>query len=73
MIHSKSEKPDEVLKFASILKKKKFKNIPLICVPSTYNKIYDYKLEKAGFNIVIYANHLMRSSIPSMEKVAKTY
>ena len=42
----------------------------MICVPSTYNKIYDYKLE-AGFNIVIYANHLMRSSIPSMEKVAK--
>ncbi len=72
MIHSKSEKPDEVLKFASIFRKnKKFKNIPLICVPSTYNKIYDYKLEKAGFNIVIYANHLMRSSIPSMEKVAK--
>ena len=72
MIHSKSEKPDDVLKFASIFRKnKKFKNIPLICVPSTYNKIYDYKLEKAGFNIVIYANHLMRSSIPSMEKVAK--
>ena len=72
MIHSKSKKPDEVLKFASLFRKnKKFKDIPLICVPSTYNKIHDSKLEKAGFNIVIYANHLMRSSIPSMEKVAR--
>jgi len=72
MIHSKSQKPDEVIKFAKKFRQKKiYNNIPLICVPSTYNKIYDYQLEKAGFNIVIYANHLMRSSIPSMENIAK--
>lgn len=71
MIHSKSKKPNEILNFAKEFRKnKKYDKIPLICVPSTYNQIYDYKLKKAGFNVVIYANHIMRSSIPSMEKTA---
>ena len=71
MIHSKSKKPNEVLNFAREFRKnKKYDKIPLICVPSTYNQIYDYMLKRAGFNVVIYANHLMRSSIPSMEKTA---
>ena len=73
MIHSKSKNPDEVIKFATKFRQiKEYKNIPLICVPSTYNKIYDYELQKVGFNIVIYANHLMRSAIPSMEKITKS-
>ncbi len=73
MIHSKSKNPIEVVEFAKRFRKnKKYKHIPLICVPSTYNQIYDHQLEKVGFNIVIYANHMMRSSIPSMEKIAKS-
>jgi len=30
------------------------------------------EFEKAGVNIVIYANHLIRSGIPAMKKVAET-
>jgi phosphoenolpyruvate phosphomutase len=72
MIHSKSKKPNEILQFAKKFRSiKKYKKIPLICVPSTYNQIYDYKLDKAGFDLVIYANHLMRSSFPAMEETAK--
>ncbi len=72
MIHSKSKSPDEVLIFAKKFRKiKEYDRIPLICVPSTYSQIHDYKLKKAGFNIVIYANHLMRSSVPAMEKISK--
>ena len=71
MIHSKSKEPGEILKFAKAFRKNKnYDQIPLICVPSTYNQIYDYKLKDAGFNIVIYANHLMRSSVPAMEKIS---
>ena len=71
MIHSKSNSPDEVLKFAKKLRNNmNYSKIPLICVPSTYSKIFDAKLKSAGFNIVIYANHLMRASIPSMEKIS---
>jgi phosphoenolpyruvate phosphomutase / 2-hydroxyethylphosphonate cytidylyltransferase len=72
MIHSKSKKPTEVLEFAKKFRSiKKYDKVPLICVPSSYNQINDYELDKAGFNVVIYANHLMRSSFPAMEKTAK--
>ena len=70
MIHSKSKKADEVIEFAKKIRKNN-KNIPLVCVPSTYNAIYEEELEKAGFNIVIYANHLMRSIVPAMESTIK--
>jgi phosphoenolpyruvate phosphomutase len=73
MIHSNSKSPKEIIQFAQKFRKiTSCKNIPLICVPSTYNKITDEELKKAGFNIVIYANHLMRASIMSMEQIAKS-
>jgi phosphoenolpyruvate mutase len=70
MIHSKSKRADEVIEFAKKIRKNN-KNIPLVCVPSTYNATYEKELEKAGFNIVIYANHLMRSIVPAMENTIK--
>jgi len=74
MIHSKSKTEDEIISFCK--KFKKFKKIvPLIVVPSTYNKIKEEKLQAMGVNIVIYANHLLRSSYPAMidtaEKILK--
>jgi len=68
MIHSKVKVGDEVLEFARRFKKK----VPLICVPTTYNNISDKELEKAGFNIIIHANHLLRASLLAMEQTAKT-
>jgi len=69
MIHSNDTKPDEVLDFA---KKFRIKNIdiPLIAVPSTYNTIYEDELIQAGFNVVIYANHLLRAAYPAMTEAA---
>ncbi len=74
MIHSKDENPNDILEFA-----KEYENMskllgfrkPLISVPTTYNMISAYDLEKYGFNIIIYANHLLRSSYKAMEKAAK--
>jgi phosphoenolpyruvate phosphomutase len=72
MIHSKLKDPKEIFEFAKKFKRiKNSKNIPLICIPSTYNMTYEKELRKAGFNIVIYANHLMRSIIPAMEDTVK--
>ena len=69
MIHSKSNSPKEIFSFS-----KKFKNkypkIPLVCVPSTYNQVKEKQLEDHGFNIVIYANHMLRAAYPAMRKVA---
>ncbi len=75
MIHSKSKQADEVLEFARRFKAfppELIKGKPLVCVPTTYNTITEDELAEAGFNIAIYANHLLRSAYKAMEETAKT-
>ncbi len=70
MIHSKSPAADEVLEFArrfSSVTSEVGRKVPLVCVPTTYNSVTGTSLEEAGFDIVIYANHLLRSSIKAMK------
>ena len=69
MIHSKNKDPKEVFKFAKRFKKK-YSEIPLVAVPSSYNSVKEKQLENTGFNIVIYANQMLRASYPAMRKVA---
>jgi phosphoenolpyruvate mutase len=71
MIHSKEKTPDEVLEFCKEYEKFELR-VPLIVVPTTYNQIYEKDLIKAGVNIVIYANHMLRSAYPAMVEVAKS-
>ena len=71
MIHSKSKDGDEILTFCEGYKKFK-KKVPLVVVPSTYNRVRENELIEAGVNIVIYANHLLRSSYPAMIDTAKS-
>lgn len=70
MIHSKEKTPKEILEFCKEYKKFEYK-VPLVVIPSTYNQITEKELIKAGVRIVIYANHLLRSAYPAMEKTAK--
>ena len=71
MIHSKEKTPDEVFAFCKEFNKFKHK-VPLIAVPTFYNKTFEKQLKEMGVNIVIYANHLLRSAYPSMLKTAET-
>ncbi len=71
MIHSKSKNPKEVTAFSKVFRKS-YKKIPLVSVPSSYNQISEKTLYENGFNIVIYANHMLRASYPAMQHVAKT-
>ena len=49
----------------------KFENkVPLVVVHSSYSSITEEELIEAGVNIVIYANHLLRSVYPAMKKTA---
>ena len=48
------------------------KKVPLIVVPTTYNKVTEKKLINIGVNVVIYANQLLRSSYPAMVNTAKS-
>lgn len=71
MIHSKEKDGKEIFKFLKELKKE-FKDIPVILVPTTYNQFTEEELNKKGANIIIHANHLLRSAYPAMVKTAKT-
>ena len=71
LIHSKEKTPKEIFSFSKIFKKSKFFK-PLVSVPSTYSKTTESMLIKNGFQIVIYANHLLRASYPAMEDAAKS-
>jgi len=69
MIHSKDKNPREVLAFAEKFKKN-YSKIPLVVVPSSFNTVKETQLIDCGFNIVIYANHMLRASYPAMKKTA---
>lgn len=69
MIHSRRSQPDEVYEFARIFRSE-FPHIPLVCVPTSYNQATEQELAAHGFNVVIYANHLMRAAYPAMKRVA---
>tara|TARA_B100000902_G_scaffold393482_1_gene447811 strand:+ start:1194 stop:2492 length:1299 start_codon:yes stop_codon:yes gene_type:complete len=69
MIHSKEKSGDDIKKFCKTFRKLN-KITPIVVVPSTYNHIKEEEFEKWGVNIVIYANHMLRSSYPAMQKVA---
>ena len=45
-------------------------HVPLICVPTSYAHLRFDVLETAGFNAVIYANHMLRSAYMAMRDVA---
>ena len=71
LIHSKENNPYQIFEFAKkFIKSKYFK--PMVAVPSSYSKTYEKDLIKNGFKIIIYANHMMRASYPSMVEVAKS-
>jgi phosphoenolpyruvate phosphomutase len=71
MIHSKEKNGDEIMEFCRRFKMLE-KRVPLVAVPSSYNHIYEMQLIDAGVNVVIYANHLLRSAYPAMVDVAKS-
>jgi phosphoenolpyruvate mutase len=70
MIHSKEEEPTEIFDFCDNYNKFD-KKVPLVAVPSSYNTVTEDILIQKGVNIVIYANHLLRSAYPAMITTAK--
>lgn len=71
LIHSKKNTPAEIFDFCRAYKK--FKNkVPLAVVPSTYSSVTESELAGAGVNVVIYANHQLRSAYPAMVKTAES-
>jgi len=71
MIHSKEESGDDILEFCKKFRAR-YRCIPLILVPTTYNSFTEKELSLWGATIIIYANHMLRASYPAMMKAAKT-
>lgn len=74
MIHSKDQSATEVFQFAdryNDLCEELGERKPLVCVPTTYNHVTEQELKDRGFNVVIYANHMLRSAVKAMDTVAR--
>ncbi len=69
LIHSKNKDIKEISEFCKIYKKK-YPKIPLACIPTKYNSFKNTELYNLGFNIIIYANHMIRASYKIMSKIA---
>ncbi|NLV97972.1 MAG: phosphoenolpyruvate mutase [Desulfovibrionales bacterium] len=71
MIHSRQKDPAEIFEFCNLYSTLSDRK-PLVAVPSSYNQVTEDELREHGINIVIYANHLLRSAYPAMMQTAKS-
>lgn len=66
LIHSKEKSPDQVISFM----KEWQDTSPVILVPTTYYKTSTQHLIDSGAKVIIWANHLLRSSVMAMQITA---
>ena len=70
MIHSKNKDGQDIKEFCQ-----RFRDVdnhtPIVAVPTTYGQFTEAELAEWGINIVIYANHMLRSAYPAMVKCAE--
>jgi phosphoenolpyruvate phosphomutase len=64
LIHHKGSDPAPVFEFAE--RWYADEDVPLVCVPTTYNSVRFEDLESAGFKLVIFANYGIRSIVRSL-------
>lgn len=71
MIHSKNKDGMDVKEFCLRFREKD-DHTPIVVVPTTYAQFKEDELASWGINIVIYANHMLRSAYPAMVKCAES-
>ena len=71
MIHSREKTFDEIKEFAKLYNQLPNRK-PLVVVPSSYSQVTEKELIENNINVVIYANHLLRSAYPAMVNTAKS-
>lgn len=65
LIHSKKNRPDEILEFLDRWERRS----PIFVVPTTYPNVTATQLGEAGASAVIYANHGIRATIQALSEV----
>ena len=71
LIHSREPTPCEILSFCDAYAKLPSR-VPLVVMPSTFSQVPEQQLVNAGVQMVLYANHLLRSAYPAMRKTAES-
>lgn len=71
MIHSKNKDGMDIKEFCQRFREKDA-HTPIVAVPTTYNQFTEEELAEWGINVVIYANHMLRSAYPAMVKCAES-
>jgi len=71
MIHSKNKDGMDIKEFCQKFREKDAVT-PIVAVPTTYNQFTEDELASWGINVVIYANHMLRSAYPAMVNCAKS-
>jgi phosphoenolpyruvate phosphomutase len=69
MIHSKQDEEKQIFEFCKEYNELK-NRAPLLVIPTTYHKVQDVEWKQQGVNVVVYANHLLRSAYKAMWKTA---
>ncbi|WP_074889284.1 phosphoenolpyruvate mutase [Butyrivibrio proteoclasticus] len=71
MIHSRKKEPDEIFEFIDQFRSVD-KSTFLVVVPTSFNTVTEEEFKDRGVNVVIYANQLMRATVPAIQKAAET-
>ena len=67
LIHSKKKDKKEIVEFCKKFKK----NIPIVVVPTTYQTFNEKDMPRLGIKMVIYANHVIRSTIKAVSETLR--
>ena len=70
MIHSRHSDGEEIRELMRRFREFSAET-PVALVPTTYNQFYEEELADWGANIIIHANHLLRSAYPAMLHTAR--
>ena len=65
LIHHKGRDPQPVLEFAD--RWYATEDVPLVCVPTTYNTVTYRELDSAGFRLIIFANYGVRAIVKALQ------
>lgn len=70
VIHSRKKDGAEIISFLNKFRAE-YPNVPVVLIPTSFNHFTEEELAEMGANIVIYANHLLRSAYPAMRSTAE--
>ena len=71
MIHSRKKDPSEIQEFIEKFRAKDSVT-PIVLVPTSFNSVKEEEWKEHGANIIIYANQLLRATVPAIQKAATT-